>query len=192
MKISPYTSYLELQPNALLVRQKKLLFAKSGYYNPKTKYFHIMKLTYTLLIMSLKLSHYFQLHQIKVHTSSTLGEILNNREVTRKIVKWAIELSMYDIVYKLRTTIKAQALSDFVAEWTETQTPPKERELEFWTINFDGSLQLQGTGAGILVTSPKGESFMYVLQMHFPASNIAAEYEALLHGLRIAMALSIC
>jgi hypothetical protein len=151
-----------------------------------------MKLTYTLLIMFLKLSHYFQLHQIMVHTSSTLGEILNNREVARKIVKWAIELSMYDIVYKLRTTIKAQALSDFVAEWTETQTPPKERELEFWTINFDGSLQLQGTGAGILVTSPKGESFMYVLQMHFPASNIAAEYEALLHGLRIAMALSIC
>jgi hypothetical protein len=49
---------------------------------------------------------------------------------------------MYDIVYMPRTVIKAQALSDFVAEWTETQTPPKERELEYWTINFDGSLQL--------------------------------------------------
>jgi hypothetical protein len=47
---------------------------------------------------------------------------------------------MYDIIYKPRTTIKAQALSDFVPEWTEIQTPPKERELEYWTINFDGSL----------------------------------------------------
>jgi ribonuclease HI len=130
-------------------------------------------------------------HQIVVHTSSTLGEILNNRKATGKIAKWAIELSMYDIVYRPRTTIKAQALSDFVAEWTETQTPPKERELEYWTINFNGSLQLQGAGAGILVTSPKGESFKYVLQMHFPASNIAAEYEALLPGLRIATALGI-
>jgi hypothetical protein len=46
-------------------------------------------------------------------------------------VKWAIELSMYDIVYKPMTTIKAQVLSDFVAEWTETQTTPKERELEY-------------------------------------------------------------
>jgi ribonuclease HI len=39
--------------------------------------------------------------------------------------------------------------------------------------------------------SPKGEIFKYVLQMHFPASNNAAEYEALLHGLRIATALDI-
>jgi hypothetical protein len=120
-----------------------------------------------------------------------VGDILNNREATSKIAKWAIELSLYYIVFKPRTAIKAQALSDFVAAWTEIQTPPKEKELEYWTINFDGSLQLQGARAGILVTSPKGESFMYVLQMHFPASNNAAEYEALLHGLRIAMALSI-
>jgi hypothetical protein len=66
-----------------------------------------MKLTYTLLIMSHKLSHYFQADQIEVHTSSTLGEILNNMEATRKFAKWATELSMYDIVYKPRTTIKA-------------------------------------------------------------------------------------
>jgi hypothetical protein len=79
-----------------------------------------MKLAYALLITSHKLSHYFQAHQIEVHMSSTLGEILNNREATRKIAKWAIELSMYDIVYKPRTAIKAQALSDLVAEWTET------------------------------------------------------------------------
>jgi ribonuclease HI len=39
--------------------------------------------------------------------------------------------------------------------------------------------------------SPKGEIFKYVLQIHFPASNNVAEYEALLHGLRIATALGI-
>jgi ribonuclease HI len=98
---------------------------------------------------------------------------------------------MYDIIYKRRTTIKAQALSDFMAEWTETQTPLRERELEYWTINFDGSLQLQGAGVGILVTSTKGKNFKYVMQMHFSASNNAAEYEALLHGLRIATTLGI-
>jgi ribonuclease HI len=158
----------------------------------KTRYFHIIKLTYAFLITSHKLSHYFQVHQIEVHTSSTLGEILNNREATRKNTNWTIESSMYDIVYKARTAIKAQVLNDFVAEWTETQTPLKKRELEYWTINFDGSLQLQGVGVGIMVISPKGESFKYVLQMIFSAFNNAAEYETLLHGLRIATALGIC
>jgi hypothetical protein len=90
----------------------------------------IMKLAYALLMTSHKLSHYFQAHQIEVHTSSTLGEKLNNGEATGKIAMWAIELSMYDIIYKLQTVIKAQALSDFVAELTETHTPSKERELE--------------------------------------------------------------
>jgi hypothetical protein len=84
-----------------------------------TQYFHIMKLAYALLIIACKLSHYFQAHRIEVHTSSTLDEILNNSEATGKIAKWAIELSMYDIVYKPRIAIKAQALSDFVAKWNE-------------------------------------------------------------------------
>jgi hypothetical protein len=38
---------------------------------------------------------------------------------------------MNDIVNKPRTVIKAQALSDFVAKWTETQAPPKK---ESWNI----------------------------------------------------------
>jgi hypothetical protein len=116
---------------------------------------------------------------------------LNNREATEKIAKWVIELSMYDIIYKPRTAIKGQALSNFVVEWRETQTPLRERELEYWTINFDRSLQLQGVGARILVTSPKGQSFKYVLEIYFPTSSNAVEYEALLHGLRIATALGI-
>jgi ribonuclease HI len=42
---------------------------------------------------------------------------------------------------------------------------------------------------GIVVTSPKGESFKYVLQIQFKASNNVAEYEAMLHGLCIATTL---
>jgi hypothetical protein len=89
--------------------------------NSKSRYFHIMKLAYTLLIIACKLSYYFQAHWIEVHISSTLRAILNNKEATGKIAKWAIEVSMYDIVYKPRTTIKPQALSDFMAEWIEIQ-----------------------------------------------------------------------
>jgi hypothetical protein len=70
--------------------QYPLYFVNEVMSDSKTRYFHIMKLTYVLLITSRKLSHYFQVHQIKVNTSSTLVEILNNREATGKIAKWVI------------------------------------------------------------------------------------------------------
>jgi ribonuclease HI/transposase InsO family protein len=56
---------------------------------------------------------------------------------------------------------------------------------------FDSSLKLQGAGAGILFIAPEGEQLKYALQLLFPASNNAAEYEALIHGLSIAISLGI-
>jgi ribonuclease HI len=56
---------------------------------------------------------------------------------------------------------------------------------------FDGSLKLQGVGAGILFIAPGGEQLKYTLQLLFPASNNAAEYEALIHGLSITVSLDI-
>ena len=48
-----------------------------------------------------------------------------------------------------------------------------------------------GLGAGIVLTSPKGDKLKYTLQIHFAASNNVAEYEALVHGLRLAKELGI-
>src|SRR6266498_377627 len=56
---------------------------------------------------------------------------------------------------------------------------------------FNGSLMIEGAGAGIVLISPTSERLKYILQIHFLASNNAAEYEALLHGLRIAISLGI-
>jgi ribonuclease HI len=56
---------------------------------------------------------------------------------------------------------------------------------------FDGALNLEGAGAGVLLISSQGEQLKYVLQIHFKASNNGAEYEALIHGLLIAMSLGI-
>jgi hypothetical protein len=103
------------EPNTDRKVQYIVYFINEVLSDSRTQYFHIMKVTHALLITARKLSHYFQAHQIEVHTSSTLGKILINREATEKITKWAIELSMYDIIYTPRMAIKAQALSDFVA-----------------------------------------------------------------------------
>jgi ribonuclease HI len=52
-------------------------------------------------------------------------------------------------------------------------------------MHFDGSKLLHGSGAGVTLKSPKGDELSYVLQIHFATTNNIAEYEALLHGLRV-------
>jgi len=56
---------------------------------------------------------------------------------------------------------------------------------------IDGSLKLDGGGAGVLFISPKGEQLKYILQVPWKVSNNKAEYEALLYGLRLAISLGI-
>src|SRR4051812_31898980 len=56
---------------------------------------------------------------------------------------------------------------------------------------FDGSEMLNGSGAGVVLVSPRGDKLSYVLQIHFDSSNNEAEYEALLYGLRMAISLGV-
>jgi ribonuclease HI len=58
-------------------------------------------------------------------------------------------------------------------------------------MNVDGSKMSGGLGAGVIFTSPKGDKMLYVLQIHFRASNNVAEYEALVHGLKLAKEIGI-
>jgi ribonuclease HI len=105
------------------------------------------------------------------------------------IVKWSVELGEFDLAFCPRQAIKSEILTDFVSEWTETQQPLPAEKTEHWKMYFDGSLNLEG--AGVLFISTQGDHLKYVLQIHHKASNNGAEYEALIHGLRIAVSLGI-
>ena len=56
---------------------------------------------------------------------------------------------------------------------------------------FDGSLNLDGAGAGIYFISPLEDKIRYVLRLHFRPSNNTTEYEAALHGLHVAVELGV-
>jgi ribonuclease HI len=56
---------------------------------------------------------------------------------------------------------------------------------------FDGSLNIDSAGVGVLFISPTKEQLCYVFRISFPASNNAAEYEVCLHGMRIAVELGV-
>ncbi|KAL0445601.1 UNVERIFIED_CONTAM: Gag-Pol polyprotein [Sesamum latifolium] len=97
----------------------------------------------------------------------------------------AVKLSEYHISYLPCTTIKAQSLADFVSEVAGAplkETPGDEK----WFLHVDGSSTIQGSGAGIVITSPQGEDLEFAIKFGFKASNNEAEYEALVGGMKMA------
>ena len=58
-------------------------------------------------------------------------------------------------------------------------------------MHFNGSKMKEGLGSGIVLTSPKSDRPKYALQIPFNASNNVTEYEALVHGLKLAKELGI-
>ena len=171
--------------------QRPVYYVSEVLSEAKQRYPHWQKLVFGVFMASRKLMPYFQEHPITVMSSIPLADIIRNSEATGRIAKWAIEMGPYHIDYVPRTAIKSQALADFLNNWTQLSAPPLAPGLKPWVMHFDGSKQAQGSGAGVVLTSPKGDKLSYVLQIHFDCSNNVAEYEALLHGLRMAKEMSI-
>jgi hypothetical protein len=171
--------------------QRPVYFVSEVLSESKARYQPVQKLLYIVLITSRKLRHYFQEYSISVVTDYPLGDILRNQDATRRISKWAVELGSLNIDFKPSTTIRSQALVVFMAEWRDNQLPTPTERPEHWVMYFDGSLNLEGAGAGVLLISPTGEQLKYVLQILWKVSNNEAEYEALLHGLRLTTSLGI-
>ncbi|XP_075633757.1 uncharacterized protein LOC142606259 [Castanea sativa] len=149
------------------------------------KYPGMEKLAFALVVASRKLRPYFQTHAIIVITDQPIKKSMSRLDVAH-MVQWAIELSQLDIKYKPRTTIKAQAMIDFIAEFT---LPKLDLKLEYKIAYADGSSVKGLGGAGVVIISLEKDILKYEVQLQFPATKNQVEYEAVLTSLRIAKAL---
>ena len=99
-------------------------------------------------------------------------------------MQWSVILGEHDIAYEIRRAIKAQVLADFLQEMTIPDISNKETEE--WRMFIDGATGKNGSGVGIILIGPKRIRIEYAVRMGYHATNNAAEYEALVIGLRLA------
>nr|KYP44282.1 Transposon Ty3-I Gag-Pol polyprotein [Cajanus cajan] len=122
------------------------------------------------------------LARFAIPTDCPISKVLGKPELAGRMMAWSVELSQFNITFKLRGPIKAQCLADFVNELD----PHGHFEEHWWILHVDGSSNGQGSGAGVILEGPKGITLEQSLRFRFKASNNQAEYEALLAGLRLA------
>ena len=105
------------------------------------------------------------------------------------MVQCTIELNQFDIQYHPKIAIKAQALANFITEFTHPDEDNLTNEAEWWTIQTDGLSAQKRGGVGVVITASDGEVLKYGVQLKFPAINNEAEYEGILTRLRLGMAI---
>ncbi|GJR45418.1 reverse transcriptase domain-containing protein [Tanacetum coccineum] len=174
--------------------QTPVYFISRALQGPELNYTPMEKLVLSLVFAAKRLRRYFQAHPIAVITDQPIKQIISRPDVAGRLQKWSVMLGEHNITYRPRTSVKGQILADFLVEKPDENppdTPVVETPPEPWTLFTDGSSCVDGSGAGLILTSPEGTEFTYALRFQFTASNNEAEYEALIAGLRIAAQMGV-
>ncbi|GKB71629.1 reverse transcriptase domain-containing protein [Tanacetum coccineum] len=174
--------------------QTPVYFVSRALQGPELNYTPMEKLVLSLVFAAKRLRRYFQAHPIAVITDQPIKQIISRPDVAGRLQKWSVMLGEHNITYRPRTSVKGQILADFLVEKPDENPPDTsvvETPQEPWTLFTDGSSCVDGSGAGLILTSPEGTEFTYALRFQFTASNNEAEYEALIAGLRIAAQMGV-
>uniref|UniRef100_A0A2N9HSS1 Reverse transcriptase n=1 Tax=Fagus sylvatica TaxID=28930 RepID=A0A2N9HSS1_FAGSY len=187
--------YLAVSPTAVssaLIRedggtQLPVYYTSRAFQGAEDRYPAMEKLALALVIAARKLRPYFQSHKIIVLTNHPLRKAMNKPDAAGRLIQWAVELSEFDIEYHPRQAIKAQALADFIAEFTVNEDEPSEEKPdEVWEIEIDGSSVKGAGGVGIVFKTPEGHLLKHSTRLQLKirsdsqliVGQVNGEYEA--------------
>ena len=154
----------------------------------ETRYSHLEQAALALRVAAKKLRPYFQVHPIVILTYLPIWSTIHRPDLSRRMARWAVELSEYGIQYKPRLSKNGQVLVDFIEELPQSETCPNN--LDWWTLNIDRASRQSGAGIGLQLRTPSGDKIEQSIRLGFNASNNESEYEAILVGLELATAVS--
>ncbi|XP_026377746.1 uncharacterized protein LOC113272052 [Papaver somniferum] len=209
-----YLSATNTSISTVLTRIEKevdqpIYFISKTLTSAEKNYSKIEKMVLSLVYATQKLRSYFHAHTVTVITKAPIESVLDHADRDGRISKWGAQIKQFGIKYQSQTAIKTQAVADFLADFPLDNTdeieeiPGLEDELEEcpkllrsenprrWEVFVDGSCNSEGSGIGMVFTTPTGRRIVYSLRLEFPATNNIIEYEAVIHALHVIIVLGI-
>ncbi|GKA46010.1 reverse transcriptase domain-containing protein [Tanacetum coccineum] len=138
----------------------------------------------------------FRKHKVKV-TDRPIEEILRISGTEGRLVKWAAELRIFDVLYISRKEAKGQVVRKFPEE--ERQMPhaleendkgesknlrkEQARTPREWRLYMGRKASKEGSGIEMILISLDEKASSYTIRLNFHASEERMDYEALLAGL---------
>ncbi|GKV48039.1 hypothetical protein SLEP1_g54877 [Rubroshorea leprosula] len=147
--------------------QKPICYVSKVLQGAEQNYPLAEKAAFALVYTARKLRAYFQSHQIVVYTDLPLRKILQKPELS------------------------GQAVADFLVECISAIKEEKAPEHPVWVLYVDGAANVERSGAGAVLLGPDGFKSEHALRFKFQTTNNAAEYEALIYGLKLASELKV-
>lgn len=154
------------------------------------RYLPMEKLCLALYAAAIKLRHYLVVTTVQVISKVNLVRYLLHRpHLNGRLGKWALALMEYQFHHVPQSAVRGQVLADFLADHPGLEIDLAEvahQEVVLarpWVIQFDGSVTHKCSGAGLVIYSPTGKEFHFVVRLAFQCTNNQAEYEALVQGL---------
>ncbi|XP_022769638.1 uncharacterized protein LOC111313238 [Durio zibethinus] len=131
--------------------------------------------------------------------------IFEKPSLSKRIARWQVLLSEYDIVYVSQKVIKGSAIAEFLTELAHEDYVPmtfdfsdedlmsvlhidkEEHNEDIWKTYFDGALNALGHGIGVVLISPEGDYYPITMKLKFDCTNNMTEYETCVLVLQAAL-----
>jgi len=126
-----YFAVTERAINFVLVQeqdqvQRPIYFVSKALQGPETRYQSLEKASLAVVFSARRLRDYFHSFTVVVMMNLPIQKVLQKPNVAGRMVRWAVELSEFDIQYEPRGSIKGQVYADFVADLS----PGGDQEME--------------------------------------------------------------
>ncbi|XP_027177519.1 uncharacterized protein LOC113776533 [Coffea eugenioides] len=183
--------------SAVLVReedkvQKPVYYVSRALQGAEPRYAAVERYVLALVHAARKLRSYFQAHPVIVVTDQPLKQILSKPDASGRMMKWAVELSEYDLGYQPCTAIKAQALADFIVEGVSCGQQEVQAKMTRDTAEAEQAGEAaevpqatKASKAGLARDTAEAKQARKTAKAR-RATNNESEYEALIAGIMIA------